>query len=113
MPKLVYPDSKPELAQPAQSKQRKIRDIFADPNRWCKRRFAQDAQGNPVLIQDPNAVCWCLAGALDLCYPVDNRPSFMNVVGRIYDKIGTVSISLWNDKHGYDKVKALVDELDI
>lgn len=108
MPKLVDAP-KPVVERP----QRKIRDIFATESKWCKRNFARDASGKPVHIDDPNAVCWCLAGALDLCYPIRHTPTFLTAVGKIYAKIGTVSISLWNDKHGYDAVKALVDELDI
>lgn len=43
----------------------KSRQRIVDPRRWSRGAYARDAQGRPVNVQDPAAVCWCAAGSLE------------------------------------------------
>jgi hypothetical protein len=43
---------------------RAVRAKIARPECWTQKASARNASGYPVSIDDPEAVCWCLAGAL-------------------------------------------------
>ena len=38
--------------------------MLARPEAWCKGAGARDAAGEPVPADSPDAVAWCLAGAV-------------------------------------------------
>ena len=42
-----------------------VRELLAEPRAWTRGACARDPQGNIVGGLDPNAVCWCLSGALE------------------------------------------------
>lgn len=46
-----------------------IQTLFRKEDRWIQRDMAIDAQRRSVDVSDPEAVCFCLAGALTRCYP--------------------------------------------
>lgn len=39
-------------------------DLLKDPKHWTKGSYAKDAEGLPVSSASPDAVCWCLGGAI-------------------------------------------------
>lgn len=39
-------------------------ELLSDPARWHKGSYAGNMLGEPVPTHDPEAVCWCLSGAL-------------------------------------------------
>ena len=41
-------------------------DMLAEPHRWTQGAMARDAKAHPVGPTDPNAVRWCLSGAMQL-----------------------------------------------
>jgi hypothetical protein len=48
----------------------RLRDTFATAKLlvergWCQRTYAQDSSGTGVSPTSPNAVCWCVTGAVD------------------------------------------------
>lgn len=43
--------------------------LLASPKRWTKRTLARDARSRPVGSLDPEAVRYCLLGALLRVYP--------------------------------------------
>lgn len=47
----------------------RIRDLLHVESRWTKGWFARDAEGNDVLTNSPNAVCFCLSGAVSKTSP--------------------------------------------
>lgn len=56
---------------------RAARALISDPARWTQGAFARDSSGDQVDRLTSEAVCWCLAGAVDAAsYPerigVDN-----------------------------------------
>jgi hypothetical protein len=42
-------------------------EILSDPNRWLQGVGARDASGEAVYPKSPNAVSWCLLGAIYHC----------------------------------------------
>lgn len=47
----------------------KVKDLLNIPRRWIKRRSAQRDDGRECPPTDPLAVCFCLTGGIDRCYP--------------------------------------------
>lgn len=101
----------------------KIRELYSDPSKWTKRAYARDPEGEPDFPRSQYAVCWCLDGAIELCYPSGA------VRDPIYEKVGcilaphwandrirqTMEIQRWNDakERTFEDVKRLVEGLDI
>lgn len=47
----------------------KAHELIANPENWTTDENARDSEGRPVNSNDPNAVSFCLLGALGKCYP--------------------------------------------
>ena len=45
---------------------RDAREIIAKPENWTKRAYARSALGGVREVDDADATCWCLLGAIDL-----------------------------------------------
>lgn len=92
----------------------KIHKLFEDPAKWTEQVWARDKDGRHVLPENPTAVCWCLGGAVDYCYPDQTeRAAILHILqlhmrNRGYDEIFT-----FNDTTGWHTVYQLVKELDI
>jgi hypothetical protein len=95
----------------------KVRELLSGPEKWTKRENARNKERLRCRESDPEAVCWCLIGAVNYCYGACSlqaqtiRKSLRAMVGA-----KTVAgICDWNDAHErkFEEVKALVDELDI
>lgn len=39
-------------------------ELLSDPARWAKKYYAYNAEGMQCDADDPEAVCWCLDGAV-------------------------------------------------
>lgn len=94
----------------------KVRELLTDKSKWTKRAFARTKEGGATNVSDTNATCFCLVGALLKCYNDDNEFSYnLNRLNMVVIKLGTPSISLWNDSPNrtFEEVKQLVEELDI
>ena len=62
---------------------------------WCQGSIARDAQGKSCLETSPDAVQWCLYGAVSAAYPYDIQKR-----GEILDKLPlptNVPLGRWND----------------
>ena len=51
----------------------KVKDLLTDESKWTKGAYSRDAEGETTDLLDRGAVCWCLRGAIDLCYNGDER----------------------------------------
>lgn len=98
----------------------KIKDLYDTPDKWTKGALARDKNGAHIMeygiddevqqVNHPNAVCWCLTGAILKCYP-DNYGEIRAKV-RNYTNGG---IWTWNDLEGttFQDIRELVEKLDI
>ena len=41
-----------------------MRELLATPDRWTRSFEARDSNGIECMYCDPDAVCWCLSGAM-------------------------------------------------
>ncbi len=86
----------------------KVHELLDEPEKWTKGTAARNAAGEVTSCRSPSAVCWCLAGAVFVCYP-----------SRAFDVICQLSKQLecaigdWNDSHTFEDVRNLALELDI
>jgi hypothetical protein len=46
---------------------KQARELLAQPGKWTQGRNARDADGDAARVNDPEAVCFCLQGALIKC----------------------------------------------
>lgn len=75
------------------------------PGAWIKGAFAADAGGALVAASDPEAVCWCTAGAIGAeahaADPVHPGPIYVRakaaVTARLLHDDATIAIGEWND----------------
>ena len=100
----------------------KVRELLTDESKWTQGREAIRPDGDVVsftLASDPQAIAWCLTGALDRCYCFGEE--WAHAIDAVIRYIGTskiekrMAIAEWNDAPArtFADVKALVDELDI
>ena len=87
----------------------KVRELLTDESKWCQRHY---------MIRKGKSRQYCLAAAIDTCYPTEQATAVSLVVfDALEDKSQHPwrSISRWNDAgdRTFAEVKALVDELDI
>jgi hypothetical protein len=87
----------------------KIHELLSDETKWTQNVHARDKDGHPLWSSHPQAVCWCLMGAVDKCYPGTNR------VGELIVSKIKMPIDEWNDllERTYEDVYSLVKNLDI
>lgn len=90
----------------------KVKELFSDESKWTKGAYSRDSRGETTDVLDyEHAVCWCLRGAIDLCYCGDKRDEVRSKV-RNYIRN---EIEPWNDSFTttFADVRKLVEELDI
>lgn len=42
----------------------KIKELFSDPSKWAQGHYGLTAEGDTCFGSDPDAVCFCLSGAV-------------------------------------------------
>ena len=85
------------------------RELLSDPERWTKDGFARDGDDQPTHWADPNAVCWCLGGAISRVsaeHKVESREAFQAIYMALEKfnaknrrGIKVISLSEFNDLH--------------
>lgn len=62
---------------------------------WTQGAFARKADGSPTYSLDPEAVCWCAFGALNMAYP---DHGYVGVFTELKTAIGGEQlVAYWND----------------
>lgn len=93
----------------------KVKELLTDESKWTNTYAARNPNGEPCDSCSTSAVCWCLYGATQKCYP--RYDEWMPVVDKIrkYLKANCdgCAIGTWNDNHSFQDVLALVKQLDI
>lgn len=100
----------------------KVQDLLTDPTKWARQGYAFAGDGRHVIPTDPEATCWCLAGAVRRCYRSNKAHQVLRRVASKL-KLGLFrslsnpdsTIANWNDapEREFADVQALVKELNI
>ena len=86
-------------------------ELLATPDRWTKGYWARTENGAETSPRDPNAVCWCLSGAVTKCYE-DDRIS--EIWLRLRSKLGKNPVTFNDDPATtHEDVLRVLKELDI
>lgn len=75
-----------------------LQELFDTPEKWTKNAFARVANGDDTIVGDPKAVCWCLAGAVNQCYPGENYNIQVRLLIAIKTLFGEMGIAEFNDR---------------
>ena len=99
----------------------KVSELLSTRKAWTTKAYARTTLNVKVDPQDPLAVAWCIAGALNKCYS-----SFIPDQTAAYDRLTatlqkwflqgksqTASVSIFNDGSTYEQVLELVTEADV
>lgn len=89
----------------------KVRELLATSDRWIQGDFAKDINGKSVNSLSDDAVCWCLAGAINFCVNGNNEEYW-----KLYDIISmetAQNVVAFNETHTYEEVIAMLNKLDI
>ena len=108
----------------------KAYELLGDESKWCQKSFAVDVHGRGICVGDPQAVAWCLDGALLRCYAeAHNRDRSDTRYSSVYRQVAdalqwggrtpaihpSIVVSVWNDDPArtYAEVVGLLKRLDI
>ncbi len=91
----------------------KIRELYSDRSRWAQGALAYDKDGKEVCVNNASAASYCLVGAMEKCYMNEGYEAYRLIKQKIYENIGPIHMSLWNDGTTYEKVMELVTKLDL
>lgn len=91
-----------------------VRQLFSDPTCWHKGEWARDINGEPCSFSDPNAVSWCIQGAvMREQQKGDKSIDFLAITDALYrvacETYGIGALEV-NDTLGYDAVLNLLDK---
>lgn len=91
-----------------------VRELLADPARWCQGTAARDSGGREVYVEEPDAVRFCLTGALWKVYGMTG-PALYHAIQAVSDVNPDVKDALgqWNDSHTHADVLALVEKAGV
>lgn len=89
----------------------KVSELLTDETKWCQGCHARDQRGHEVRWNSPDACCWCLLGALNLCYAHRKLKVAYSVVRHLRG----VGVAEWNDasERTFEDVRQLIVEMDI
>jgi len=91
----------------------KVQDILTDEGKWTRGHFARNKDGKSVDKFSPDAVCWCLWGAIEVAYGEDSKAE-AKLRNHLLKIRNSASISYFNDMEAtFPEVRALIEELDI
>lgn len=91
----------------------KVSELLNDSSRWIKGEYARNSTGKEVDEYSPEAVCFCLHGAIQRCYPHFN--TCQEVVAKVKAEIFPITITSFNDAPSttFSDIQTLVTKLDI
>ena len=92
-----------------------VRELFSKPENWTHRAYARNASGKAVLSWDPEAVCWCLSGAIQTFNRVNSLTESLDRVNPVLLKVleekwPNKSSHQVNDEEGREAILEVLDE---
>ena len=95
-----------------------LKELLSSQDRWCQEELAKDEHGNNVRPRNPNAVRFCLLGAIIKLYESRPRHYLLAdfILETVKDKIRYLlpdyrSLSTFNDTHSFEDIKAILNKL--
>ena len=91
-----------------------VQELLSTPNRWTQGTLARASDGRKVSPEHPEAVAWCLVGAVLRCYGHDGLRCG-DIIQKLTSMIPEESIPHWNDSRGrtWDEVIELARRVNI
>ncbi len=95
----------------------KIHQLLETPDKWTQGAFARLPDGKAVKSNHPNAVCWCLIGAICKCYDGIGAKTAISdaILAAAAGAVAGEMLSTWNDhpSRTHAEVLELVKRLDV
>jgi len=86
-----------------------VRDLLADPKRWTQEYCGRTAEGTPITVPSPKAVCFCIMGAIFQTKGTEYANELEDHLNAS-PLLDGVSYVHFNDTHTHAEVLALLDE---
>lgn len=84
----------------------KAYELLAEPTAWTQGSYARNKAGKEVDSHSPEACAWCMAGAIEKCYPNDTE--LVLIYSRILDEISPLNVAKFNDSRTHAEVLAIL-----
>lgn len=94
----------------------KVTDLLCTESMWTVGAEARTRTGEPVHAEDEKAVCWCLIGAISICYPkFEDREQIIRAVIREISarRHEPTWIDQFNDSTTFSEIRELALKLGI
>lgn len=93
-----------------------VEQLLSSPEKWIQQSFARLANGFLATTDDPDAVQFCLVGAMRHCYPnyyQFDTPAWSRLRAAFGN--GISDVLTWNDapERTFADVQALIQELNL
>lgn len=85
------------------------RKLLEQPEHWTQGVFARNAKGRPVNMTAPDAVCFCISGAIGRASDKDSQ-RWQAALDFLCEKIRRKNIANFNDTHTHVEVLAALDK---
>jgi hypothetical protein len=87
-----------------------VRELLSDPNHWTKGAYARDARDNFREPRAPDAVKFCLLGALARFDASEYEPALSRLAVGVQRRGQNATLAQFNDASSHEDVLALLDE---
>lgn len=84
-----------------------VKETFVDKEHWTQGTNARNSEGNPVGIEDPCAVKFCLVGAI--CKATGNGKERVDALNYLEKRIDAYSVAYFNDRNCYTRIMHCLD----
>lgn len=94
----------------------KAHELLKDPNKWCQGSYAYTEKGEEVSGYHPDAIKFCIYGAIEHCYGMGDLQFSQSdrVLKYVRDRYNDTPISLNDSKSTtHEMVYNILKELDI
>ena len=97
-------------------KPKTVKELLSSPDKWTQNAFARDAYAVSLNACNPDAVCWCLSGAILTTYEdEDIEEVWCKLTEVIRRRSGHRDVVGFNDSHQttFKEIRAVIEEANI
>jgi hypothetical protein len=91
---------------------RQARELISDPKHWTQKACARDVNGEHIDIFSPDAVCFCVGGAIERVSKTGCREAYLlldQVAEKLTDEKSAYPYLDVNDKLGHEATLVMLD----